>query len=60
MDYRAYLLSPAGAILAARDLECDSDAEALEAATAIRHPHTIEVWRRAERVGRVEGGRGEA
>ncbi|WP_165837227.1 hypothetical protein [Phenylobacterium hankyongense] len=56
MDYRAYLLSPAGGILAARDLEADSDAEALDAAAAIRHPHAIEVWRRAERIGCVQGG----
>jgi DNA topoisomerase VI subunit B len=51
--YRAYLLDPAGGIMAARDIEAETPDLAFEAAATMPHPHAVELWRGAERLGLV-------
>jgi hypothetical protein len=49
-DYRSYLISLAGSILAANDLACADDEAAIAKAKALYHPHTFEVWLAKHRI----------
>jgi len=49
-DYRLYYLTEAGHIFQAVELECESDAQAIEIAGRLASPHGTELWRRNRRI----------
>jgi hypothetical protein len=51
--YVLYCLDGLGKITRSDPLEAEDDADALEKARALGHPHQCEIWLRDRRVGRV-------
>jgi hypothetical protein len=55
-DYRAYLIDQNNRILSAKEIQADSDEEALEAAKQFVECFDVEVWCLDRKVGRLKGG----
>ena len=51
--YRLYFLDEQGHIKRPLDLECETDEDALEAASQHRHQHGTELWEGKRLVGRI-------
>jgi len=52
--YRAYFLNCDNSISSAIDIDCESDAHAIETVTGMGAADPIEVWQGTRRVGKVE------
>jgi hypothetical protein len=50
VDYKVYFLGDDGHIRSAADIECESDAAAVEQATKIAKGATVTLWCRARRI----------
>ena len=51
--YRFYFLDRHDHIAHAKDVDCDSDADALDRARSLHHAHGLEVWDGRRLVGRA-------
>lgn len=51
--YRLYKLGVDGRIRAAVDLDCASDADAIEASRSLPHPHGQELWQGNRKVAEI-------
>jgi hypothetical protein len=55
-DYRAYLIDQNDRILSAKEIQADSDEEALDVAKQFVEGFDIEIWCLDRKVGRLKGG----
>ena len=55
-DYRLYLLNARGNFCGIQDLSAASDAQAMRAAGAIKHPQGVEIWCSGRKVGVLQPG----
>ena len=52
--YRLYRLSPTGRIIAAQDLQCPDDLNALQQADREREHHTVKLWQDIRLLARLK------
>jgi hypothetical protein len=55
-DYRAFILGPDDRVMAAVDLLCENEGEAIKAAKRLVDGHDIELWQRDRKIERFNRG----
>ncbi|MEH2514295.1 hypothetical protein V1291_005649 [Nitrobacteraceae bacterium AZCC 1564] len=56
-DYKAYFIGRDGHFFNAKDLLCDSDEVAIEAAKQLVDGHDVELWQRHRKVAKLKPNR---